>query len=174
VSATSSLCISTTLYTLLEPPNPFQSCSNCASAAPTSSRQPLPRVDRISQLTGPRPVFRIPLVAVQIQLVRARGRLHTRLIIDSINPRLPSTSFLGLGPASVRTQHASQPQHPRRDLYVNKRDLRTEEERAGLVGCRDEFVDLIAELLGVRDLVVLILCLQELVEHGDHVAIDVV
>lgn len=134
----------------------------------------MPRINRISDLTRARPVLGIPFVTIQIQLIRARRPGHALLGFHRIDPCAPATPLLGLGPPAVRTQDAAQAEHPGRDLDVDEGEGGAEEEGACGVRRGDEFGDLVAQGLGVRGLVGLVLGLEEFVEQRDDVPVYVV
>jgi len=94
------------------------------------------------------------------------------VLLNRIHPLRPPAVRLRLGPATVRLQHAVQPDDPGRYLHVHKAHLRTQEERTGFVGGVDELGDLGLELLGIGDLFGLVLFLKKTVETWDDVAVD--
>lgn len=116
------------------------------------SRQPSPRVYRIRQLASVRSIFRIPLVAIHIQPVLARGRLDRLLGLNCLHPLLPSASLLWLRPSSVGTEDALQAQHPGRDLHVDEGEGRAEEEWAFGGGGGDELGELVFQIGRFLDL----------------------
>lgn len=94
------------------------------------------------------------------------------ILFDGPYPFRPSlANRFGVRPSTVRLEDAAQPDDPRRDLHVDKRQVRAQEERALLVRRIDQFRDLDAQLLGVRDLFLRVLFLQDAVETRDYGAI---
>lgn len=126
---------------------------------------PKPHISSIS-LTG------ISLIAIQIQLIPARRRLHPLIPLNGIHPACPARARLWIGPATVRFQHASHANDPRRHLDVDEGDGGAQEEGARGVGRVDEFGDLEFQVFGGVDLLLGVLRLEVLVEYGDDVAID--
>lgn len=140
----------------------------------THLRQPPPRINRIRNLARPRPILRIPLITITVQLIPTRRHPHTPRPLNRIHPPPPATPRLGLRPPAVRPQHAAQPQHPGPKVHVYEGDVWAEEEGARGVCGVDEGGDLGGQGFGVRDLVRRVLGLEQLVEEGDDVSVYVV
>jgi len=114
----------------------------------------------------------ISFVAIQIQLIPTRRRLHPFIPLNRIHPCCPASAGLWIRPATVRLQHASHADYPRRHLDVDEGDVGAEEEGAGGVCRVDEFRYLEFQVFCGVDLFLGVLRLEVLVEYGDDVAVD--
>lgn len=92
--------------------------------------------------------------------------------LDRFNPLGPPATLLWLRPASIRLQHAVHPDHPWRELDIDKGNTRTKEEGTRRVCGIDNRADLLLQFLGVADLVRLLLRLEVVVECGDHMTVN--
>ena len=92
--------------------------------------------------------------------------------LDRRDPLGPPASLLRLRPPSIGFQHAVHPDHPRRELNINKGDATTKEKWACCVCGIDDRGDLSLEFFGVADLVRLLLRLEIMVESWDDVTVD--
>lgn len=114
----------------------------------------------------------ISLIAVQVQIVRASRRFDVFVGLDRFDPLGPPATLLRLRPASIRLQHALHPDHPRRELDIDKGNVGTKEEGTRRVCGIDNRADLVLEFFGVADLVRLLLRLEIVVERGDDMTVD--
>lgn len=117
-----------------------------------SSRKSLARVNCIRQLRGIGSVLCVSFVAVKIQRIIARRGLDALRILNRLNPFLPPTTRLRVRPRPIWLQDSAKPQYPRCDLYVNKGNLRSQEEGSGCVGSFDQGSDVFFEFLCFRNL----------------------
>jgi hypothetical protein len=92
--------------------------------------------------------------------------------IDSVYPGGPSSSFLGIMPASIRLQDATKPDDPRGSLHIYKGHLRSHEKGPDRVRGLDEPVEGVPELFRILDLLLWVLLLQNPVEIGHDVPVD--
>lgn len=96
------------------------------------------------------------------------------ILLQGMHPRSPPTTHLRRGPAAVRGQHPAKAQDPRRDLNIDEGDTWAQEERPVDVRGVDQFGDLVSEFFAVGHLFLRILFLQDAIETGDDVAVDLV
>lgn len=114
--------------------NPFQTR--------TELGQPSARVHRIGQLRSVGPVLRVALIAIQIQPVVTRRRLHALVILNCVDPLRPSASLFWLRPPSVQPKNSAQSDHPRRDLDIDESYRLSQEEGASGVSSIYQLTDL--------------------------------
>ena len=128
-------------------------------------------VNCIRQLTSVRSIHCIPLITIHIQIIRTRCRLHKLIVLHRFKPNRPSTTRLRILPTSIMFQNSAAAKHPRCELDIGVRDSWTEEK--GTLGIRNfnNFGDFFAEFLGIFDLSIKVLGLEELVESGDYLAV---
>lgn len=101
------------------------------------SRQWPPRIYRPSNLTRIRPILRIPLITIQVQIVSRRRGPHMLIPFHRLNPLRPPTPHLRIWPTTVWLKYAREPQHPGCEVDVDKGYGRAEEERTVDVGSVD-------------------------------------
>jgi hypothetical protein len=97
------------------------------------------------------------------------------IVLHGVQPLLPPTAWRWVRPRTVRFQNAIEANHPWRELDVDVGHFRPEEEgpvRRESSGGVDEFFYFGLELLRVFGLFGDVLGLEELVEGGDDLTID--
>lgn len=91
---------------------------------------------------------------------------------DGVHPGCPSAPSLGFGPSTIGFQYFVEPDDPRSNLNIHKRDMRPHEKRP-MGMCRlDQLIECIAKFLCIRDLLLLFLLLQHPIEVRDDISID--
>lgn len=120
----------------------------------------------MAKLTG------ISLIAVEVELIGAGGCANILMSRDGIHPRSPSASFLWIWPSAIRFQHKVKPDDPRRNLNIHKGNLRAHEEGPMGMRRRDQLVEVILKALCIADLLLLVLLLQQPIEAGDDLSVD--
>lgn len=140
--------------------------ATCVSHAIRLPPPPSPPSHGLETRTG------ISLVTVQVQIVRASRRFDVLITLHRFNPLGPPAPLLRLRPASIGLQHPLHPDHPWRELDVDKRYVGAKEEGScGVCGINNR-ADLILEFFRVADLVRLLLRLEVVVECRDNMAVD--
>lgn len=80
-------------------------------------------IDRLLQFTRSWSIVRIPLIALEIELIATRGVLYPLIILNSLYPSLPAAANLRVRPSTIRLQDPAQAQHPGSKRDVDKGDL---------------------------------------------------
>lgn len=94
------------------------------------------------------------------------------VIFERIDPGSPATSRLRVGPASIRSQDTSESQDPRCHLDIDEGHVLSEKERSMLIRRFDQRVEMVTEFLCLCNLRMRVLLLQQTVESGDNVPVD--
>lgn len=94
------------------------------------------------------------------------------VVLDGIDPSCPSAAHLGIGPPAIRFQNPTEPEDPGRYLDVDKGNARPQKVRAVDMRRVDQFRDLLSQLFSMSDLLLRILFLQDAIEAGDDVAVN--
>lgn len=94
------------------------------------------------------------------------------ILFDCIDPGRPPSSCLGVWPPAVGFENPTKPEDPRRDLDIYKRNIGPQEERTFGVSGSDQLAEAFFQFLCVRDLLLLVLFLENTIEIGYNVSVD--
>lgn len=94
------------------------------------------------------------------------------ILFDCVDPGCPPRSCLGIWPPAVGFENPTKPKDPRRDLNIYKRNIGAQKEWPFGVSGSDQLVEAFFQFLCVRDLFLLVLFLENTIEIGHNVSID--